>query len=105
MVEVTAEEQNKGRRVIKIGDNFRELWASLVAQLVKNPLQCGRPGFNPWVGKIPWRSSGYPLQYSGLENCMDCILHGVAKNQTQLSDFHFTSETFGTILNTPASEL
>ena len=27
---------------------------SLVAQLVKN-LQCGRPGFDPWVGKIPWR--------------------------------------------------
>ena len=30
-------------------------WASLVAQLVKNPLQYGRPGFDPWVGKIPWR--------------------------------------------------
>ena len=29
--------------------------ASLVAQLVKNPLQWGRPGFDPWVGKIPWR--------------------------------------------------
>jgi len=29
------------------------LWASLVAQLVKNRLQSGRPGFNPWVGKIP----------------------------------------------------
>ena len=29
-------------------------WTSLVAQMVKNPLQCWRPGFNPWVGKIPW---------------------------------------------------
>ena len=106
MVEITAEEQNKGRRVKKkIEDNLREFWASLVAQLVKNPLQCGRPGFNPWVGKIPWRSSGYPLQYSGLENSMDCILQGVAKSQTQLSNFHFASETFGTILNMPASEL
>ena len=28
---------------------------SLVAQLVKNQLQCKRPGFDPWVGKIPWR--------------------------------------------------
>ena len=28
-------------------------------------------------------------QYSGLENSMDCIVHGVAKGQTQLSDFHF----------------
>ena len=30
-------------------------WASLVAQTVKNCLQCGRPGFNPWAGTIPWR--------------------------------------------------
>ena len=29
--------------------------ASLVAQLAKNPLQCGRLGFSPWVGKVPWR--------------------------------------------------
>ena len=90
-------------------------------------LQCRRPGFNPWVGKIPWRrdrlptpgflgfpsgsagkesacnagelgsilglgrspreEKGYPLQYSGLENSMDCIVHGVAKNRTRLSGF------------------
>ena len=30
-------------------------WASLMVQMVKNPLQCRRPGFDPWVGKIPWR--------------------------------------------------
>ena len=29
--------------------------ASLVAQMVMNPLKFGRPGFVPWVGKIPWR--------------------------------------------------
>ena len=36
---------------------------------------------------------GYPLQYCGLENSVDCIVHGVAKSQTQLNDFHsiFTS--------------
>ena len=34
-------------------------------------LQCGRPGFDPWVGKIPWRRKGNPLQYSCLENPMD----------------------------------
>ena len=28
--------------------------ASLVAQMVKNLLQCRRPGFDPWFGKIPW---------------------------------------------------
>ena len=35
-------------------------WASLVAQLVKNRLQYGRPGFDPWVGKTPWRREGLP---------------------------------------------
>ena len=29
------------------------------------------------------------LQHSGLENSMGCIVHGVTKSQTQLSDFHF----------------
>ena len=32
--------------------------------------------------------NGYPLQYSGLDNPVDCIVHGVAKSQTQLSNFH-----------------
>ena len=36
----------------------------------------------------PWRGNGYLLQYSGLENSIDCIVHGVAKSWTQLSDFH-----------------
>ena len=36
---------------------------------------------------------GYPLQYSGLENTMDCIVHGVIKSQTWLSNFHFTGES------------
>ena len=45
--------------------------------------------FNPWVGKIPWRREGYRLQYSGLENSMDCIVHGAAKSWTRLSDSHF----------------
>ena len=91
-------------------------------------LQSGRPGFDPWVWKIPWRrdrlpapvflgfpcgstgmwetwvrdlgpvpglgrfpgeEKGYPLQYSGLESSMDCIVHGVTNSRTQLSDFHF----------------
>ena len=59
--------------------------ASFVAQLVKNLPTI----WDTWVGKIPWRGEGYPLQYSGLENSMDCVVHGVAKSQTLLSDFHF----------------
>ena len=35
-------------------------WASVVAQLVKNPPAIGRPGFDPWVGKIPWRRGRLP---------------------------------------------
>ena len=52
-------------------------------------LQFGRPGFNPWVGRSPGEGKGYQLQYCGLENSMDCIVHGVAKSQKRLSDFHF----------------
>ena len=33
---------------------------------------------------------GYPLQYSGLENSMDCIVYGVAKSRTRPRDFHFS---------------
>ena len=47
-------------------------WTSLVAQMVKHLcLQCERPGFNPWVGKVPWRRKCNPLQYSCLKNPMD----------------------------------
>ena len=35
-------------------------WASLVAQLVKNPPAMRRPGYDPWVGKIPWRRERLP---------------------------------------------
>ena len=48
------------------------------------------------LGRSPGEGKGYPLEYSGLENSidyiensMDCIVHGVAKSRTQLSDFHF----------------
>ena len=105
------------------------LCASLIAQLVKNSVQCRRPWFDSWVRKICWRrerllspiflgfpcssvakesacnagdlgllpelgrspeeGKGYPLQYSGLENPTDCIVHGVTKSQTRLRNFHF----------------
>ena len=43
----------------------------------------------PGLGRSPGKRKGYPLQYSGLENSMDCMVHGVAKSQTWLSTFHF----------------
>ena len=42
------------------------------------------------LGRSPGKEKGYPLQYSGLDNSMDRIVQGVAKSQTQLSDFHLS---------------
>ena len=41
----------------------------------------------PGLGRFPGEGKDYPLQYSGLKNSMDCIVHGVAKSQTRLSHF------------------
>ena len=46
----------------------------------------GIPGF----GRFPGEGKGYPLQYSDLENSIDCIVHGVTKSWTGLIYFHFT---------------
>ena len=48
----------------------------------------GDLGSIPGLGRSSGEGKGYPLQYSGLENSMDCIVYRVAKSQTQLSDFH-----------------
>ena len=48
----------------------------------------GDPGLIPGSGRFPGEGKGYPLQYSGLENSMDCIIHVVTKSWTQLNDFH-----------------
>ena len=58
-------------------------WASLVAQLVKNLPEMQETWVrSPGLGKSPGEGKGYPLQYSGLENSMDCTVHGVAKSRT-----------------------
>ena len=49
----------------------------------------GDPGLIPGLERSAGEGIGYPLQYSGLENSKDCLVHGVAKNRTRLSDFHF----------------
>ena len=55
-------------------------------------LQCGRPGFDPWVRKIPGEGNGNPLHYSCLDNPMDggawwATVHRAAKSRTQLGNF------------------
>ena len=49
----------------------------------------GDLGLIPGLERSPGEMIGYPLQYSGLEHFMDCIVHGVAKSRTRLSDVHF----------------
>ena len=42
----------------------------------------GDPGFIPGSGRSPGEGIGYPLQYSGLKNSMDCIVHGATESDT-----------------------
>ena len=59
----------------------------------------GDLGSIPGLGRSPGEGKGYPLQYLGLENSMNCIVHGVTKSQTRLGDFHFyISIKFNTFL-------
>ena len=54
----------------------------------------GDPCSVPGLGRSPGKGKGYPFQYSGLENSMDCMVYSIdcivvsTKSQTQLSDFH-----------------
>ena len=41
----------------------------------------GDLGLIPGLGRSPGEGKGYPLQYYGLENSMNCIVHGVTKSQ------------------------
>ena len=64
-----------------------------MAQTVKASVcNAGDPGSIPGLGRSPGEGNGSPLQYSPLENPMDCrawkgTVHGVTKSRTQLSDF------------------
>ena len=65
-------------------------WFFFMAQLVKNPPAI----WETWVRSLSWKDplekGKANLQYSGLENSMDCIVHRVTNSQPRLSNFHFT---------------
>ena len=61
----------------------------VVKNLPANVEVIGDTGSMPGLGRSPGEGKGYPLQYSGLENSIDCIAHGLAKSWTQLSNLHF----------------
>ena len=69
-------------------------WTSLIMSFPcgwagkESACNAGDLGSIPGLGRSPGEKKGYPLQYSGLENSIDCIVHGVVKSQAQLSDFH-----------------
>ena len=76
-----------------IGYPLQYSWASLVTQLVKeSACNVEDLGSLPGLWKSPGEGKGYPLQCSGLENSMDCVVHGVARCQTQQRAFHFHLE-------------
>ena len=73
-----------------IGYSLQYSWASLMAQLVKNPPAT-------WDTQVQFLGWEDPLEkgkathssISGLENSMDYTVYGVTKSQTRLSNFHF----------------
>ena len=79
-----------------MSNSLYPFWGFPVAQLC---LQCRRCGFNPRVGKIPWRRERLPTpvfwpgEFHG-------VVHGVIKSWTWLSDFHFHLYIFDFVHNT-----
>ena len=74
-------------------------WASLAAPLVKNPPTMWETLISiPELGRSAGEENGYPLQYYGLENSMDCIVRGVTESdmteQLSLSLFLFCIQQF-----------
>ena len=67
-------------------------------------LQCGRPGFDPWVGKIPWRREWLSTPVFWPENSMDRgAWQATVHSWTGLSDFHFHWLVALVVKNQPAS--
>ena len=66
--------------------------------------QCGRSGFDPWLGRSPGGGHDNPLQYSRLENPMDigawrATVHGVAKQSDMAEATEHTQAIRGTMDN------
>ena len=59
---------------------------TVVKNLSANAGDARNLGLIPGLGISPGEGNGYSLQYPGLENSMDCIIYGVRKSWTQLSD-------------------
>ena len=79
---------------------FTPYWGFPGSSAGKESTSCaGEPGLIPGSGRYPGEGKGYPLQYSGLENSKDCIVLGIAKSWTRLSDFHFMTFKLNNVSN------
>ena len=89
----------------RVGHHWSDLAAAAAAAdfLSGKESACkeGDLGLIPGLGRSPGEGKGYPLQYSGLENSMDCIVHEVAKSQIRLSDWvHTCTDVQKSCINT-----
>ena len=58
-------------------------WASPDGSAGKgSACNAGDLGSIPGLGRSPGEGKSYPLQYSGLENCRDCAVHGVTESDS-----------------------
>ena len=72
-----------------------------MAQLVKNlPVRREDLGSIPGLGRSLGEGKGYFLQYSGLKNSKECIVHGDVKSWTQRNSFHFKVKVLHSICQT-----
>ena len=81
--------------------SYRVIFAKVFEDLMSFPFpggsagkeftcNAGDPGLIPGLGRSPGEGNGYPLQYSGLENSMDCIVHGIARVGHDWATFTFS---------------
>jgi hypothetical protein len=78
-----------------ITGSHQQTWYNLVAQTVKN-LQCKRPRFHLWVGKIPWRRE-MATHCSNLDGQWSLVCYspwGQRVGQLNYSDFHFSQPNY-----------
>ena len=64
-----------------------EFWVDYCSDGKESACNARDLGSIPGLGRSPGDGKGYPLQYSAVENSMDCIALGVTKSQTQWCDF------------------
>ena len=58
----------------------------------------GDPDSVSGLGRSPGEGKGYPVEHSGLEHSMKCIVSGVTKSLTRRRDFHFHTLSISTTL-------